>query len=348
MWCANFILHAQVEQVAQQLAESEYQKFAERLPNDFANGKMDLLGNAKALKKQFLLEENAKVFADYLGWNGKKYSQRTLGTVYQALSKNAKEGKNNPNPVTVRFDFPAQPAETKVTIQNDKKGPNVERKATVVSYVATTKVDVQVEVGKGVESSIANNTITLVWDGRLRLVNGAVDETKEITPPKLRTIVFGSGKDTSEPVAEPPKASEEVRVEREVEPAPVEEPKQEPVTQPVSEPPTQIDSRPVSQPVRSITPSGREYYKVQILLLQQYVPLAELPERFRVENVIVERYFEGQNTYYKYVIPANNLNEAFAIRNRMNDRGILDAWIAVYEDGQRIRPYQGQPENVDR
>ena len=351
MLCTSFILRAQVEQVAQQLAENEYQKFVEELPNAFAKGKTDLFGNAKALKKQFLLEDNAKVFADYLGWDRKKYSQKTLSSVFQALSNNAKPGKNNPNPVSVTFDFPIQPTGIRIMIPKDKKGPNVEKKATVVSYVVTTKADVQVEAQRqGVQSSVAYNNLALIWDGRIRLVNGVVD-AKKTMPPILRTIVIGSVTDSSESIEEPryeeivvePKiadvvvAVEEPKPEFEPDPVP---PVSQTVTQPVvSQPATQPTPQPVSRPV---PPSGREYYKVQILLLQSYIPPAELPERFRVENLTVERYNDG----YKYVISANNLNDAFAIKNRMNARGIHDAWIAVYENGVRVRPYQGQPENV--
>ena len=345
MLCTSFILRAQIEQVAQQLAENEYQKFVEQLPDAFAKGKTDLFGNAKALKKQFLLEDNAKVFADYLGWDRKKYSQKTLGTVFQALSNNAKPGKKNPNPVSVTFDFPTQPTGIRITIPADKKGPNVEKKTTVVSYVVTTKAEVQVEASRqGVESSVAYNEVALVWDGRIRLVNGVVD-AKKTMPPILRTIVIGSEKDSSEPQEEPVKtaAVEIVDAPKPVSTPVVEEPIPEPVvTQPVTQP---VVSQPTPQPVsQPAPPSGREYYKVQILLLQSYIPPANLPERFRVENVTVEKYSDG----YKYVVPANSLNEAFAIRDRMNARGIWDAWIAVYENGVRVRPYQGQPENVYR
>ena len=342
--CTSLIVQAQVEQVAQQLAENEYKKFAGELPDAFANGKTNLFGNSKtlALKKQFFLEENEKVFADFLGWDKRKYSQKTLGTVFLTLSNNAKQGKKNPNPVTVTFDFPVQPTETKIVVQQDKKGPNVAKNAVVVSYVATTKADVQVEAKKqGVESSIAYNNVALVWDGRIRLVNGEVDAKRPTSPPILRSILIGSVKD-SEPQEEQVEAivEEIVKAPEPVASTPVvEEPKPEPVvTQPVS--------APVSQPAvsRPAPPLGKEPYKVQILLTQSYIPPANLPEKFRVENVIVEKYIDG----YKYVIPANNLNEAFAIRNRMNARGISDAWIAVYENGVRIRPPQGQPEVIDR
>ena len=360
MLCTSFMLHAQVEQVAQQLAENEYQKFVEELPIAFARGRTDMFGNAKALKKQFLLEEDAKIFADFLGWDRKKYSQKTLGNVFIALSNNSKAGKNNPNPVSVTFDFPVFPTESKVTVQKDKKGPNVAKKETVVSYVATTKADVQVEVQKqGVGPSVAHNNVSLVWDGRIRLVNGEIDTRRKNSPPILRTIVISSVTGASAPKEEPRQEVKVTEPEVPYTPPVVEEPKQEfepdpdpvvsqPTTQPVvSQPATQPTTQPVTQPAQQpVAPAGREYYKVQILLLQSFIPPAELPSRFRVENVVVEKYNDDQQTYYKYVVPANSLNEAFAIRNRMVERGISDAWIAVYVNGERVRPYQGQPVSV--
>ena len=448
--CSSFVVHAQVEEVAQQMAEDEYNKFAAELPNAFAKGRVEMFGNARALKKQFFLEEDAKTFAEFLGWDKKKYSQKTLSVVFKALSDKAKPGKNNPNPVSVIFDFPDQPMDIAVTVKKDKKSPSkTEPKETVVSYVVTTKADVTVEVNKnGVESSVAYNNVALIWDGRVKLVNGEVDQKKKMAPPILRTIVISSV-DTSEPKEEQmqaranelieeyyrnlqaptnravvlapeisnkaevsswlqnqtridiqgninvplPEATSqtvEVRdvpgVKIYVDPAPymtddisqyskteayhqlaltftvdfqadkiskvvyedyfvtpelapkpvvVEEPK------PIPEP----EPEPVSkQPVQ---PTKGTQYKVQILLLQSYIPIAELPQRFRVDNVAVEKYVEGKNTYYKYVIPAKNLNEAVAIRNQMTARGIEGVWIAVYQDGERVRPYQGNPGTVN-
>ena len=91
-------------------------------------------------------------------------------------------------------------------------------------------------------------------------------------------------------------------------------------------------------------PSG-EHYKVQILMRTQNVPVDNLPEKYRMDNVLIERYNTGGITYYKYVVPAESLQEAFAIKRQMNNRGIADAWIAVYESGGRIRPLDGRPEN---
>ena len=59
----------------------------------------------------------------------------------------------------------------------------------------------------------------------------------------------------------------------------------------------------------------------------------------------MEKYIEGDITYYKYVVPANSFSEAFSIRNQLVEKGIEDAWIAVYDEyGERVRPAQGRPE----
>ena len=349
----SFIVHAQVEQVAQQLAENEHKKFAEALPDAFTNGRANVFGNAQALKSQFFLEENAKTFADFLGWNSKQYSQKTLGTVFKALSENAKPGKKNPNPISVTFNFPADPTVSTITIKNDQKGtPKVEKKEMVVSYVATTKAEVTVESSKeGVEPSIAYNNIDMIWDGRIRLVNGEVVDTKKISPPVLRTIVISPAGTSSEPKEVQMQARNEEELfavenkDRLIDPEVT--PQQNVVTNP--EPAQQQITESVSQttaPTVTRTDSSPRgvYYKVQILIQGSYTPLDRLPERFRVDNVTVEKYSDG---YYKYVIPAGTLSEAVAIRDRMVARGVYDAWIAVYENGVRVRPPQGQPEIVD-
>ena len=108
-------------------------------------------------------------------------------------------------------------------------------------------------------------------------------------------------------------------------------------------PTTVATKEPEKKPVIPAVSSQRGLqYKVQILLRDSYVNPSELPQRFRVDNVTVEKYSDG----YKYVIPAGSLNEAFAIRERMIANGIEDAWIVVYENGVRIRPPQGRPENA--
>jgi len=84
-------------------------------------------------------------------------------------------------------------------------------------------------------------------------------------------------------------------------------------------------------------PSG-EYYKVQILMLKSYKDIAELHEKYRVDGVTVEKYSDG---YYKYVVPAGTtVKEALTVLKQMTSRGIEGAWIAVYQNGERIRPSQ--------
>ena len=437
--CTSLFTHAQVEQVVRQLAENEHQKFASELPNAFAKGKVDLFGNARAVKKQFFLEENAKTFADFLGWDKKKYSQKTISNVFKSLSDNAKKGK-----ISVKFDFPVHPTECIVTVQKEKRGtPKTEKKETFVTYVATTKANVRVDVNKQEIQTSTSNNVALIWDGKIKLVNGEVADHKN-APPKLRTIVISPVTIASEPNEELIRArivelieeyynnlqsptnkavvlapeipnkvilenwiQNSTKIETDgylnvalpvalgqfievssvpnvniyVDPAPfmMENVSQynrdeayhqlaltftidikadkiirvayvdnfvvpELVPKPVliDEPVPVIRYDPVSQPATPL--GGGENYKVQILLRNSYIPLNELPELFRVENITVEKY-DGQ---YKYVIPASSLNEALAIRNRLIDKGIDDAWIAVYEsNGERIRPLQGKPEIIN-
>ena len=444
MLCTSLIAHAQVEQVAQQLAENEHNKFAGELPDAFEKGRVSLFGNARAVKKQFFLEENAETFADFLGWNKKKYSQKTIETVFNALSKQAQSGK-----ISVKFDFPVQPTECIIEVQKDIKGaPKNAKKETAVNYRATTKANVQVEVSRqGVQTSIASNNVALIWEGRIKLVNGEVDEHKS-EPPKLRSMMIGSVTVPSEPKEEqlrtrakdlieeyyrnlqlpagraavlapeiPNKADFEnwlqnssrieimggyinvpilnaasgsidvaivpgVRIHVDPTPYLKENASQysrieayhqlaltftvdlqadkitkvvyedrfivpELASQPVSiiEPEPVVRSESVFQPV-PVSRGNGEYYKVQILLRQSYLPLEELPQIFRRQNVTVEKYIDDGITYYKYVIPAKSISEAFAIRNEMVEKGIEDAWIAVYENEVRIRPFQGEPETV--
>ena len=449
MLCTSLIAHAQVEQVAQQLAENEYKKFADELPDAFAKGRVGLFGNARAVKKQFFLEENAKTFADFLGWNKKKYSQKTIETVFKALSNQAQLGK-----LTVNFDFPVQPTECIIAVQKDKKGaPNNAKKEIAVNYRATTKANVQVEVSKeGIPTSIASNNVALIWEGRIKIVNGEVDENKS-APPILRSIIIGSETVPSEPKEEQLRARAKNLIEEyyrnlrlpanraavlapeipykadlenwlqnstrieimegyinvpilnatsgsievssvpgvriHVDPTPYLKenasqysrieayhqlaltftidlqadkiakvvyedrfivPELAPKSVSIVEPELIVQSEPVvqSKPVFQPVPTsrGNEYYKVQILLRQTYLPIEELPQIFRRQDVTVEKYIDEGNTYYKYVIPARSISEAFAIRNEMIEKGIEDAWIAVYENEVRIRPFQGKPETV--
>ena len=87
-------------------------------------------------------------------------------------------------------------------------------------------------------------------------------------------------------------------------------------------------------------------YKVQILSLYRPVPLEELPARFRMNNVSIEKYIVDGVIYFKYVVPGGTLSEAVSVRRQMRDNGIEDAWIAIYENGARIAPREGDPEII--
>ena len=439
MLCTGLIAHAQVELTVQQLAENEHIKFASELPDALAKGKIDLLGNARAVKKQFFLEENAKTFADFFGWDNKKYTQKTISKVFKELSEYVKSGR-----ISVKIDFPVQPSECIITMQKDKRGTPKTQKRETVTYVATTKADVMVEANKqGVQTSTAHNNVALIWDGKVKLINGVVDD-KKTSPPILRSIVISAvtGPKISREermraraidlieeyyrnlrmptnkafvlTPEIPNKAEleflldnstrleingsvnvhlpaatsqtiELRnvpaVKIHVDPVPyMKEDVQyskldayhqfaltftvdfqadkitkvvydgklilpEPAPKPVFiEPEPVRQTEPVFQPP---VPSRQgEYYKVQILFRHTFMPFSDLPEVFRVPNLTVEKYTDGDNTYYKYVVPTKSLSEAFAIRDRLVEKGIDDAWIAVYEDDVRIRPLQGRPETV--
>ena len=100
------------------------------------------------------------------------------------------------------------------------------------------------------------------------------------------------------------------------------------------------------KPIPVVTDRGRTY-KVQILSALNYVAVDKLPQQFRVDNITIEKYVVGGSTYYKYVVPAGTtLSEAFAVRKQLRDKGLNDAWIAVYENGVRVSPNEGMPELV--
>jgi len=442
MLCTSFIAQAQVEEAARQLAENEHKKFADALPDAIAKGKVDLLGNARAVRKQFFLEENAKTFADFLGWNNKQYSQKNISKVLKALSDNAKFGK-----ISIQFDFPAQPAECIINMQKEKRGtPKTPKKETILNYVATTQADVLVEASmSGVQTSVAHNNVALIWDGRIKLINGAVDDKKTL-PPILRSIIISPvtgpkiSKEeqmraraidlieeyyrnlqmpTNKEVVLAPEIPNKAELENwlqnalkieivgpvnvhlpaatsqtielrnvpgvmmHVDPIPYMEEdvqyskteayhqlslaftvdfQQDKITkvvyegtfivpEPAPKPVVTVDPEPVmpTEPVfQPISLKQGEYYKVQILFRHSFVPFSNLPEVFKVQNLTVEKYTEGENTYYKYVVPTKSLSEAFALRDRLIENGIDDAWIAVYENDERIRPFQGRPEMLDK
>jgi len=131
-----------------------------------------------------------------------------------------------------------------------------------------------------------------------------------------------------------------VAVEQHVEVVPEPEPVA-PVV--VAAPVTQSAAQPV---VTRPTETGTTY-KVQILSLLRHVPVSDLQQRYRVDNLVIERYVVGGVTYYKYVVTAGtSMNEALSVRRQLQSNGIEDAWIAIYRDGARINPNEGMPEIV--
>ena len=191
MLCMYATGFAQIEQTIKEMAESEHQKFVNELPNALANGRANIFGSAIE-RKQFFLEDDLNTFTEFLGWDKKKFSHSTLNNVFIALSEKTKSNKKNPNPVTVTIDFPAQPAETVVSLRIDTKG-------TTANYTVTTKANVTVEAQKkGVRASIAKNNVALSWEGKLPLVNGEINKLKKITPPVLRFIKITDVTDSPE------------------------------------------------------------------------------------------------------------------------------------------------------
>ena len=346
MLCLYSTGYAQVEQTAKEMAESEHQRFANELPDALSKGRTGIFELAGTERKQFLLEENANTFSEILGWNIRQYNHKTLSSVLKALS-----GKSNPVDVTV--DFPVTPSESNVSIKTDSKG-------TVASYTVTTKATVTVEANKqGAKPSIAKNTVALIWEGKLPLVNGEVNNSKKIAKPVLRSIKTA--------VYEPPKPQMQAKVEElteDKEPvivaAPVPEvvkPVEEPVTEskpvllpvePTAEPVVeQPVARPVEPPVKTATkpvsqPDG-SYYKIQIMSIDFYKPIAELSPKFRVDGLVVEKYRND----YKYVVPAGTtMKEALAKQRQLAEKGLDQTWIVVYENGARVRPPEGKPESL--
>jgi len=448
MLCISYIGRAQVEQEVKQIAEKEHKRFANELPIAFKKGQISIFGIARTEKNQFFLEDDVNTFVEILGWNLKGYNQRNISSVFLALSEKSKPGPKNANPLNVTIDFPDTPSESNASIKMDSKGK-------LATYVVTTKANVTVEVVKqGAQSSVARNTVTLKWEGKVSLNNGTVDRKKKITPPELRSIKvsepevtvnkelvmqaaaknlieeyysnlqspakrsavlapdipnkadlaqwlqnsilveIGSG---SVNVPLPAKNSQIIEVRNVpnvtiyVDPAPymTESPLLYSTTQayhrlaptftvdlqaekiikvvyngefirPKLEPKLETPTVPTvvvteAQPIvtqpqvvpRTTAPKNQPrglHYKIQILSLEVYKPLSELPAKFRVENVSVEKYSDG----YKYVVPAGNtMQEALALQRILLEGGLEETWVAVYENGERVRPDRGRPEIVE-
>jgi len=328
------ITNAQVEQAAKKLIEAEHKKFASELSNALKTGKGKPVFGREGKDKQFLLEDNQQVFTDFLGWKKSQFDKRSLVTVFQSLLS-ATAPKDASKKVSVKVTFPLHETEFKGQAVN-KSG-----KAIKDVYVVTTTSTVVVEASKkGLEKSVANNNLTLNWEASMKInpKTGAVD-TRSSRAVLQSILVEPSSGSLDTEIQQPQVTSETIIVEPEPEPkpAPVVVIQPEPVT--VTQPAPVVVPQPVVRE-RGIT------YKVQILCLYHPVAITALPQRFRTDNVTIEKYNVEGVTLYKYVIPAGTLNEALTIRRQMHNNGIEDAWIPIYENGMRISPNEGLPELI--
>jgi len=58
-----------------------------------------------------------------------------------------------------------------------------------------------------------------------------------------------------------------------------------------------------------------------------------------IENVVMEESLINGKTYYQYVIPVgNNMKDAQALKNKLIEQGIKNAWVVKYKDGKRLYP----------
>ena len=81
-------------------------------------------------------------------------------------------------------------------------------------------------------------------------------------------------------------------------------------------------------------------YKVQILALYEPIKQSDLTKEFQnIENVVMEESLIDGKTYYQYVIPVgNNMKDAQALKNKLIEQGIKNAWVVKYKDGKRLYP----------
>ena len=422
----SFISYAQEEEASKKIAETQHKQLASELSNALKSGKGKPVFGSDGKDKQFLLEDDQKVFADYLGWKQSQFNKRSLVSVYQGLLLATKQ-KDAKKKVNANISFPMNSSEF--------KGQATDKKGKVIKdlYLVTTTAEVTVEASKqGIEKSVAKNGLTLNWEVSL-VVNkktGAVDtrlskavlksievepasgffltERQQMQvisetlikdyyqslrsarwsaveiPEEWRNPLQTSTKRDTEgdvTVSLPTTTTFEVKtvpdlkifvnddayhkvalgfriainddlksgritsvnyVELEkpkiVEPEPQPEPEPEPVFATTPAPAPAV----VAQPV--VRERGRTY-KVQILSLTRFTELSNLPVRFRMDNVSIEKYVVGGRTYYKYMVPAGTtLNEALDVRRQMRNKGIADSWIAIYENGARVAPNEGAPE----
>ena len=431
MLSASLISYAQIEQVAEKLAETQHKQLGSDLSNSLRTGKGKPIFGREGNDKQFLLEDNPQIFSEYLGWKMKEFEKRNLLSVYQSLFLATKQ-KDTKKKVNVKISFPLTDTEF--------KGPATSKTGKVIKdvYIVVTTAEATIEANKqGSEQSTAKNTLTLNWEVSLKINSktGAVDtkasrailqsisvdpssgffsaERQQMQavaeklikeyyqslkdarwsaveiPNEWKNILQASTKRETEgdvTVSQPTSTSFDVKTVpnlkifvnpeayhkvalgfkiainddlnsgritsvnyNELEKPKIVEPEPEPEPEPVivAKPEPKIEVKPEPVPVKPVVQERGKTYKVQIYSSLRHIAVANLPSKYRVDNVTIEKYVVGGVTYYKYVVPAGTtLSEALALRRQMRDKGIEDAWIPVYENGARVSPNEGQPEII--
>jgi len=91
------------------------------------------------------------------------------------------------------------------------------------------------------------------------------------------------------------------------------------------------------QPVFTRYSETGRVYRVQVLaLLHHRIEPAKLKEIYHIDEEIRE---ESYDRWRKYTSPAcSTLEEAQALQKKMIDKGITDAFVVIYENGERISP----------
>lgn len=122
---------------------------------------------------------------------------------------------------------------------------------------------------------------------------------------------------------------------------PAEEPKAEPEAVTPTEPVPAAISAPTQtlpNPVPEIKPVATNEFRVQIFATSRPFSKAELAKRFRLnENEISEDRFQQ---FYIYSVGSfASMDEAMALRDKLRrDNGVRDAFITIWESGQRVGP----------
>ena len=172
----SFVCNAQaIEQAAIGLAESKHQEFTSNLTRALSGerDKMPNFGDAGGSnQKQFLLEDKAKTFEDFLGWKKKKFDKkRSLLNVFRALLDKVTDRKA---PVSVKADLSSGESTFRGKAKN--KGKDIKD-----TYTVITNADAIIEVSKqGINTkSIAKNSLTLTWSVLIKTNKGGDVDVKK-------------------------------------------------------------------------------------------------------------------------------------------------------------------------